>query len=79
MIKSRRQARDHLADSATKSNFWDIVDEIMISPEEREILDKRFMGHKSITKIAKEHNCSEERINKLIAKTYDKIFKLMNE
>ena len=76
MIKSRRQARDYLDDSTT-SNFWDIVDEIRISPEEREILDKRFIKFKSITKIAKEHNCSEERINKLIAKTYDKIFKLM--
>ena len=76
MIKSRRQARDRLADSTT-SNFWDIVDEIRISPEEREILDERFIKFKSITKIAKEHNCSEERINKLIAKTYDKIFKLM--
>ena len=78
MIKSRRQARDRLADSTT-SNFWDIVNEIKISPEEREILDKRFIKFKSITKIADEHNCSEERINKLIAKTYDKIFKLMNE
>ena len=76
MIKSRRQARDRLADSTT-SNFWDIVDEIRISPEEREILDERFIKFKSITKIADEHNCSEERINKLIAKTYDKIFKLM--
>ena len=76
MIKSRRQARDRLADSTT-SNFWDIVDEIRISPEEREILDERFIKFKSITKIAEEHNCSEERINKLIAKTYDKIFKLM--
>lgn len=76
MIKSRRQARDRLADSTT-SNFWDIVDEIRISPEEREILDERFIKFKSITKIAKKHNCSEERINKLIAKTYDKIFKLM--
>lgn len=76
MIKSRRQARDRLADS-TMSNFWDIVDEIRISPEEREILDERFIKFKSITKIAEEHNCSEERINKLIAKTYDKIFKLM--
>ena len=78
MIKSRRQARDRLAGSTT-SNFWDIVDEIRISPEEREILDERFIKFKSITKIADEHNCSEERINKLIAKTYDKIFKLMNE
>ena len=78
MIKSRRQARDRLADSTT-SNFWDIVDEIRISPEEREILDERFIKFKSIAKIADEHNCSEERINKLIAKTYDKIFKLMNE
>lgn len=78
MIKSRRQARDRLADSTT-SNFWDIVDEIRISPEEREILDERFIKFKSITKIADGHNCSEERINKLIAKTYDKIFKLMNE
>ena len=77
MIKSRRQARDYLDDSTT-SNFWDIVDEIRISPEEREILDERFIKFKSITKIAKEHNCSEERINKLIARTYDKIFKLMN-
>ena len=76
MIKSRRQARDRLADS-TMSNFWDIVDEIRISPEEREILDERFIKFKSITKIADEHNCSEERINKIIAKTYDKIFKLM--
>ena len=78
MIKSRRQARDYLDDSTT-SNFWDIVDEIRISPEEQKILDERFIKFKSITKIAKEHNCSEERINKLIAKTYDKIFKLMNE
>lgn len=78
MIKSRRQARDYLDDSTT-SNFWDIVDEIRISPEEREILDERFIKFKSITKIADEHSCSEERINKLIAKTYDKIFKLMNE
>ena len=78
MIKSRRQARDRLADS-TMSNFWDIVNEIKISPEEQKILDERFIKFKSITKIAKEHNCSEERINKLIAKTYDKIFKLMNE
>lgn len=78
MIKSRRQARDRLADSTT-SNFWDIVNEIKISPEEQKILDERFIKFKSITKIAKEHNCSEERINKLIAKTYDKIFKLMNE
>ena len=78
MIKSRRQARDYLDDSTT-SNFWDIVDEIRISPEEREILDERFIKFKSITKIADEHNCSEERINKLIAKTYDKIFKLMKE
>ena len=78
MIKSRRQARDRLADSTT-SNFWDIVDEIRISPEEREILDERFIKFKSITKIADEHNCSEERINKLIAKAYDKIFKLMTE
>ena len=78
MIKSRRQARDHLA-ASTKNNFWDIVNGIMISPEEREILDERFIKFKSITKIAEEHNCSEERINKLIAKTYDKIFKLMNE
>ena len=78
MIKSRRQARDRLADSTT-SNFWDIVDEIKISPEEQKILDERFIKFKSITKIADEHNCSEERINKLIAKTYDKIFKLMNE
>ena len=77
MIKSRRQARDRLADSTT-SNFWDIVDEIRISPEEQKILDERFIKFKSITKIAKEHNCSEERINKLIARTYDKIFKLMN-
>ena len=76
MIKSRRQARDRLADSTT-SNFWDIVNAIKISPEEKEILDERFIKFKSITKIAKEHNCSEERINKLIAKTYDKIFKLM--
>lgn len=78
MIKSRRQARDRLADSTT-SNFWDIVNEIKISPEEQKILDERFIKFKSITKIADEHNCSEERINKLIAKTYDKIFKLMNE
>ena len=78
MIKSRRQARDYLDDSTT-SNFWDIVDEIRISPEEQKILDERFIKFKSITKIADEHNCSEERINKLIAKTYDKIFKLMNE
>lgn len=78
MIKSRRQARDRLADSTT-SNFWDIVNEIKISPEEQKILDERFIKFKSITKIAEEHNCSEERINKLIAKTYDKIFKLMNE
>ena len=78
MIKSRRQARDRLADSTT-SNFWDIVDEIRISPEEQRIRDERFIKFKSITKIADEHNCSEERINKLIAKTYDKIFKLMNE
>ena len=78
MIKSRRQARDYLDDSTT-SNFWDIVDEIRISPEEREILDERFIKFKSITKIADEHNCSEERINKLIAKTYDKVFQLMNE
>ena len=78
MIKSRRQARDYLDDSTT-SNFWDIVNEIKISPEEQKILDERFIKFKSITKIAKEHNCSEERINKLIAKTYDKIFKLMNE
>ena len=78
MIKSRKQARDYLDDSTT-SNFWDIVDEIRISPEEQKILDERFIKFKSITKIAKEHNCSEERINKLIAKTYDKIFKLMNE
>ena len=78
MIKSRRKARDRLADSTT-SNFWDIVNEIKISPEEQKILDERFIKFKSITKIAKEHNCSEERINKLIAKTYDKIFKLMNE
>ena len=76
MIKSRRQARDYLDDSTT-SNFWDIVDEIRISPEEQKILDERFIKFKSITKIAEEHNCSEERINKLIAKTYDKIFKLM--
>ena len=78
MIKSRRQARDYLDDSTT-SNFWDIVEEIRISQEEREILDERFIKFKSITKIADEHNCSEERINKLIAKTYDKIFKLMDE
>ena len=78
MIKSRRQARDRLADSTT-SNFWDIVDEIRISPEEREILDERFIKFKSITKIADEHNCSEERINKIIAKTYDKVFKLMTK
>ena len=77
MIKSRRQARDYLDDSTT-SNFWDIVDEIRISPEEQKILDERFIKFKSITKIAEEHNCSEERINKLIARTYDKIFKLMN-
>ena len=78
MIKSRRQARDYLDDSTT-SNFWDIVDEIKISPEEQKILDERFIKFKSITKIAEEHNCSEERINKLIAKTYDKVFQLMNE
>ena len=78
MIKSRRQVRDRLANSTT-SNFWDIVNEIKISPEEQKILDERFIKFKSITKIADEHNCSEERINKLIAKTYDKIFKLMNE
>ena len=78
MIKSRRQARDRLANSTT-SNFWDIVNEIKISPEEQKILDERFIKFKGITKIADEHNCSEERINKLIAKTYDKIFKLMNE
>ena len=78
MIKSRKQARDRLADSTT-SNFWDIVDEIKISPEEQKILDERFIKFKSITKIAEEHNCSEERINKLIAKTYDKVFQLMNE
>ena len=78
MIKSRRQARDYLDDSTT-SNFWDIVNEIKISTEEQKILDERFIKFKSITKIAEEHNCSEERINKLIAKTYDKIFKLMNE
>ena len=78
MIKSRRQARDYLDDSTT-SNFWDIVDEIRISPEEREILDERFIKFKSITKIADEHNCSEERINKIIAKTYDKVFKLMTK
>jgi len=78
MINSRRQARNHLT-TATKNNFWNIVNAIRITSEEREILDARFMDDKSITKIAKEHNCSEERINKLIAKTYDKIFKLMNE
>ena len=78
MIKSRRQARDRLADSTT-SNFWDIVDEIRISPEEQKILDERFIKFKSITKIADEHNCSEERINKIIAKAYDKVFQLMNE
>ena len=78
MIKSRKQARDYLDDSTT-SNFWDIVDEIRISPEEQKILDERFIKFKSITKIAEEHNCSEERINKLIAKTYDKVFQLMNE
>ena len=63
MIKSRRQARDYLDDSTT-SNFWDIVDEIKISPEEQKILDERFIKFKSITKIAEEHNCSEERIKK---------------
>ena len=49
MIKSRRQARDYLDDSTT-SNFWDIVDEIKISPEEQKILDERFIKFKSITK-----------------------------
>ena len=78
MIKSRRRARDYLDDSTT-TNFWSVVNEIKISPEEQKILDERFIKFKSITKIAEEHNCSEERINKLIAKTYDKIFKLMNE
>ena len=76
MIKSRRQARDYL-DGSTTDNFWSVVNEIKISPEEREILDERFIKFKSIAKIADEHSCSEERINKLIAKTYDKIFKLM--
>lgn len=79
MIKTRKQARDYLEETTTKSNFWDIVNAIRIGPEEKEILDERFIKFKSIAKIADEHNCSEERINKLIAKTYDKIFKLMNE
>lgn len=79
MIKTRKQARDYLEETTTASNFWDIVNEIRISSEEREILDDRFIKFKSITKIADEHNCSEERINKIIAKTYDKVFKLMTK
>lgn len=77
MIKSRRRARDYLQ-ASTLTNFWDIVHEIKVSPEEQRILDARFIDKKSITEIAHDENCSEERINKIIARNYDKISSLMN-
>lgn len=68
--------KDYLEGSSL-TNFWDIVREAKISKEDQSILDARFVEGLSIVEISVKYNCSVEKVNKVIKKSCDKIYKLL--
>lgn len=76
MKTHRRQARDYLK-ASTRSNFWDIVNEVKVGDEAEVILDLRFARCRSIAEIAQETGWSEEKVKDVIEETYDKVANLL--
>lgn len=76
MYDSRRKARDWLNDS-TKSDFFQMLEQIKLSDEDMRILDEKFIRGKNNTEIAQQANCSVETVGRIIQKAYDKIARLI--
>ena len=76
MKTHRRQARDCL-EKSTRSNFWEIVDEVKVGDEAEAILELRFVRRLPIAEIARETGWSEEKVKDVIEETYDKVANLL--
>ena len=76
MNTNRRLARDFL-NEASLTDFWDVVTEAKISDSDQQILDLRFVRGMTYTQISQRLNISPETVKQTIAKTYEKVSKLI--
>lgn len=76
MFSLRRRARELLSNSTLK-NFNDIVCAAKIADDDLEILDLKFVHGFSNVQIAQHCNCSLEKVNYIIKRSYDKIARLL--
>ena len=66
-----------LLKKSSRSNYFEIVNEVKLSPEEERIINARFLDKKLINEIADEENCSEKRIKGIISNAYDRVYDLL--
>lgn len=76
MFSLRRRARELLANSTLK-NFNDIVYAAKIADDDLKILELKFVRGYSNVQIAQHCNCSFEKVNYIIKRSYDKISRLL--
>ena len=76
MLEHRTIAKKLLKKSS-RSNYFEIVNEGKLSPEEERIINARFLDKKLINEIADEENCSEKRIKDIISNAYDRVYELL--
>ena len=76
MTTNRRLARDFL-NEASLTDFWDVVTEAKISDSDQQILDLRFVRGMTYTQISQRLHISPETVKQTIAKTYEKVSKLI--
>lgn len=76
MLTHRRQARDYL-NKSTRTDFWEIVNEVKVGDRAKIILDLRFARGWSIAEIARKTGYSEEKIDDVIKEAYDRVANLL--
>lgn len=72
-----RMIANKLLKKSSRSNYFEIVNEVKLSPEEERIINARFLDKKLINEIADEENCSEKRIKDIISNAYDRVYDLL--
>lgn len=76
MYTSRKKTRKYL-EGAGKTNFWKIVDEVILTEEEKKVLEMKFLDGKSIVRISIEMHMTVETVNRIISKAYDRIYNIV--
>lgn len=78
MDKKLKEVREKLKNVVTIQEFTDILDSVMLSEEERQILWKHYKEQKPLGYIADELGLAEVTVRKRHRKLLNKIMKLLS-